>query len=40
MFDEKMNTKPNVVDEAITPPILSKKEDWHSQQSREITSIQ
>ena len=25
MFDEKTNTKPNVVDEAITPPILSKK---------------
>ena len=25
MFDEKMNTKPNVVEEAITPPILAKK---------------
>ena len=25
ILDEKMNTKPNVVEEAITPPILAKK---------------
>ena len=39
MLDKKMKTKPNVVKEAITPPI-SENKYWHSQQNREITSIQ